>query len=184
MMSGNIEDKFNEEESKLHKAIKRIFIIIMALFLIMLILTYLVPGNNILSILEGRFVSVPIEEDFTANLDNGGKVVFSSSVYEELKQIYLKEQKNEFKVCLVGNKILDRYYITELRTPKTISQDVFSVYAEQCSKETLIPLHSHPFKHCIFSSQDIKSYELFKEINKDAIIGLMCEPARFNFYGY
>ncbi|HLC37366.1 MAG TPA: hypothetical protein VJJ53_01145 [Candidatus Nanoarchaeia archaeon] len=183
MTPGKIKDEFNEEEGKLRKVIKRAFIIATALFLVMIVLTYLVPGNNMLSILEGRFVSSSIDEDFTVTLDNGRKVIFSNGVYKELKQIYFKEQKNEFKVCLIGNKIQNNYYINKLGTPRIISQDVFSVYAEQCSKETLIPLHSHPFKHCIFSSQDIKSYEIFKEINKDAILGLMCEPARFSFYG-
>jgi len=105
MTPGKIKDEFNEEEGKLRKVIKRAFIIATALFLVMIVLTYLVPGNNMLSILEGRFVSSSIDEDFTVTLDNGRKVIFSNGVYKELKQIYFKEQKNEFKVCLIGNKI-------------------------------------------------------------------------------
>lgn len=184
MVHGGIEDEFNEGESKLTKIIKRIITIVIALSLILLVLTYLIPGNDLIQILQGRFVSAPLEEDFTVDLNNKGKVIFYSEVYNELKQIYLKEQKNEFKVCLVGNKINNNYYIYDLETPYIVSQDVFSVLAEECSKETLIPLHSHPYKHCIFSSQDIKSHERFKKINPEAIIGLMCEPVRFSFYGY
>ena len=156
----------------------------MALFLILIVLTYLVPGNNLLDIIEGRFVSYPLEEDFFVSLRSGGKVIFGSEVYEELKIIYLEEQKNEFKVCLIGNKFGDDYKINDLKKPVIYNQDVFSVSAEQCGKETLIPLHSHPKNRCIFSFQDIKSYEAFKKINPDAIIGLMCEQKRFSFYGY
>lgn len=183
MVLEGIEKEFNEEESKLNKIIKKVLITILALFLVVLVLSYLVPGTNLLSILEGRFVSSPLD-NFTIILEGGGSVVFEKEVYEELRTIYLKEQKNEFKVCLLGNKTNDIYYIKELESPKTFSKDVFSVSAEQCRKETLIPLHGHPFKHCIFSEQDVESFKEFKKINKDSIMGLMCEKGRFGFYGY
>lgn len=176
-----IPDKIPEEESKLRRILFKIFLIIVSLFLLFLFISYLVPGNYILNILEGRIVSAELNEDLTLNLKNE-KVIFKPEVYFELRDLYFKEQKNEFKVCLIGYKIENDYYISDLDIPKTYDQSFASVTANLCNKNTIIPLHSHPYKHCIFSQQDIKSYEAFKEINQDAIIGLMCEVNRFNFY--
>ena len=121
MVLEDIEKEFDQEDSKFWKIIKKIFVIVMALFLIILILTYLVPGNNLISIIEGRFVSAPINEDFTVSLDNGGKVIFENEVYEKLKIIYFEEQKHEFKVCLIGDKIGNSYFIDDLEKPKILS---------------------------------------------------------------
>ena len=67
--------------------------------------------------------------------------------------------------------------------PKAFGQSVSHVSAELCNSNTIVALHSHPYKRCIFSEQDIKSYEAARQINPDAIIGLMCEADRFGFYG-
>jgi proteasome lid subunit RPN8/RPN11 len=53
-----------------------------------------------------------------------------------------------------------------------------------CNKETIIDLHTHPFLHCIFSNQDIDSYEKYRKYNPDAIMALMCEENRVSMYGY
>lgn len=177
-------DEEIKEDSKFFSYLKKISLFLISLFLIFLVLSYLVPGNNILNIIEGRFDSNEINDDFVINLENNSKVVFNFEIYKELRKIYLEEQENEFKVCLIGNKVGKTFYVSDLERPKIHSQDVFSVSAQECSDKTIIPLHSHPFKHCLFSSQDIKSYELFKKINEDGIIGLMCEEKRFSFYGY
>ena len=50
------------------------------------------------------------------------------------------------------------------------------------SKDDLVDLHTHPFKHCLPSDVDLESFKQFKKMNKDAIMAIMCEKDRFNFY--
>ncbi len=180
----DLEKELDEkEESRLVKAIKRIFIIFISLLLLILILTYFVPGYPINDIIAGMIESSRIDENFAAALNNGNRVIFEPAVYNELKDIYYKNQRTEFKVCLKGYKINDDYRINELYIPKTYFQSFANVVSQECSSDTLIPLHKHPDKRCIFSVQDINSYNAFKRINNESIIGLMCGKDRFGFYG-
>lgn len=167
--------------SRWQQVVKRILTVCIALVLLLLLLVYLVPGYDLLSILEGRIVSTQIT-DLTIILQDGRKIIFQKEVYEALQKIYVDNQKTEFSVCLQGEKQENTYKITGLSVPRTYEQDVFHVRAELCSKETLIALHSHPYKKCIFSEADIRYYNSFANINKDGLIGLMCEPTRFAFY--
>lgn len=180
----DLEIEPSPEESKTKKLVKKTIVISLGLLIIALIITYLIISPRILNIIEGLLVSSTLEENYTVTLNNNSKVIFKPEVYNELKGIYWTNQKAEFKVCLLGEKISNNYYINSLYIPGVYSQDIFSVTSQPCDNKTLISLHSHPEKQCIFSEQDIKNYENFKQINRDAIIGLMCEEARFSFYGY
>ncbi len=175
------ENEFEEKKPE-NKKIKRLLLVAASIFLVILIVTYIVPGN-IFYILEGRIVSEKLT-DFSVNLKNSGKVVFEKSAYEKLRWLYFSEQRNEFKACLLGKKEGKDYFVSDLYLPKTFGQGVSHVSAELCNKETIISLHTHPYKRCIFSEQDIKSYEAVRQVNPDAIIGLMCEADRFGFYGF
>ncbi len=174
-------DLEQEEESKIKKAIRRVFITTLALILLVMILTYFL-GFEVYPYLRGKAVSERINEDYEVLLKNGGRIIFNPDVYAQLKSLYLGQQQHEIKVCLEGEKRGDNYYINSLRVPEISSQSVVHVSAELCDKKTIIPLHSHPYKSCLFSEQDINSYEAVKRINPNAIIGLMCEIDGFSFY--
>jgi len=167
-----------EELRKLKR--KKIFIAISSIILAVLVITYLVPGSHVLSILEGQATSYKLNPDLTIDLKNG-KIVFDNSTYEQLKQMYFAEQRSEFKACLEGHKDGLNYFITGVYVPETYSQSFSHVTAELCNSSTIIPLHTHPYKNCIFSYQDIRGLDAIRKVNPDAIIGLMCEPDRFNF---
>jgi len=169
-----------EEESRVKRVLKGFFRGIIALFLIFLFISILIFGWNIMGILEGKVESSKLE-GFSVEFDDG-IVVFDKEVYEELKEIYVENQKTEVKICLKGYKDGEIYYINGLEMPEMYEKSVFHVVSEGCDSETIISMHTHPFKHCIFSKKDIESYELFKEVNEDGIIGLMCEIDRFTFY--
>ncbi len=151
-----------------------------ALFLLLIVVVYYLPGD-VIPILEGRTESSKMSNNLAVDFD-GGKVIFDEAAYRDLKKLYLENQEIEIKVCLKGNRQGSTYYVTDLDIPTSFSQSVFHVTSESCSSDTLIPLHTHPYKHCIFSEQDIKSYEQFIERNPESIGGLMCEIDRFNFY--
>ena len=101
---------------------------------------------------------------------------------EKLKEIYFSDEKVEFKACLKGNKENDVYLIDDLYIPKIYSQKFNQVVAEPCSSDSLVSLHSHPFRHCLPSQQDFRSFKQFKERNKDGLMVVMCEKNRFSVY--
>lgn len=176
-----VSKKIDEEEELRKLKRKKTFIAILSIILAVLVITYLVPGGYVLSILEGQATSYELNSDLTIDLKNGGKIVFDNSTYEQLKQMYFAEQRSEFKACLEGYKKGLNYFITDVYLPETHSQSFSHVTAELCNSSTIIPLHTHPYKHCIFSYQDMKGLDAVRKVNPDAIIGLMCEIDRFNF---
>ena len=192
-MKKQIEHSYNEhgleqekvqekEENKPLKIIKKIILIFIALFLLFLFLSYLLPSYNLFSIASSQFNSYKINQNIIV-LKNNDKIAFEENTYDELLEIYNKNQQHEFKACLAGNKESNIYRIKKIEIPKIISQDFSSVRAEPCGKGAIISLHSHPYKSCYFSAHDINAFRLVKGINEKTLIGIMCEPDRFNFYG-
>ncbi len=172
-------EEISEEDYIKKKRRNKVISAILAVFLILILLVYLFPGD-LLSLIEGQLVSSEIDE-FKVEFQ-GGEVQFEQEVYDGLLEHYLENQRREIKACLLGTIDESTYYVTEVVFPEVRSASVTHILTDQCPKETIISLHSHPFKRCIFSEQDIKSYEHFKEINPEGIIGLLCEPERFSFY--
>jgi len=154
----------------------------MTVVIAVLFISYFIPGNSLFTYIQGRAASATIE-DYTVELKGEGKVVFEPEVYNRLLSIYEAEQEHEFKVCLHGRKEGVDYFVDALSVPLLFSQSVFSVSAAQCSNSTVISLHSHPFRSCVPSAQDLRSQAAFKRINPESIGGLICEKNRFTFYG-
>jgi len=175
-------DRLPEDESKFSIALKRIFVIVIGLLLIFLIASYLLPGYDFFHIISGQMSSYRIENNF---IDLGThRIIFENGSYAALLGMYFSSQQQEFKACLIGYKQDSEYHVTKIEIPKTFSQTFSSVTAEPCNKEAIISLHSHPYKSCFLSLHDVRGYNHVKDANKDAIIGIICESDRFNFYGY
>ena len=88
----------------------------------------------------------------------------------------------EFKVCLKGEIRENDYFIDELIVPEIYSQEYNKVISEPCDKDTLIDLHSHPFRRCLASFQDILNIRRLKSVNEDILLAVMCEEDRFYLY--
>ena len=161
--------------------IKKIFIIIIAVFLIILVITFLLTNSLIRSIFTGLIESSKIKID-TVKINSTNKLLFLSNTYDELLDIYDNNPEKEFKVCLKGNIDNGDYFINEIYIPETYLQTHSQVIAEPCPDDSIVDMHSHPLKHCIPSEQDFKSFSSFKEISNNAIMAVMCERGRFNFY--
>ncbi len=159
---------------------KKPFLVLIGIVLIVLIFTYLTP--ELPFYLQGRLATQEIQKDGTINLPNG-RVVFNSTVYEQLRNLYTTTQTHEFKACLEGEKVGQNYIVHALKQPAIYSESVYHVTSELCDSNTIIDLHSHPPEHCVVSEQDQKSQAYFKTINPDAIGAVMCGEARFGFYG-
>lgn len=161
--------------------IKRISIIFLALFLIFLIVTYLLTNSVVRNITAGLLESETIK-NYQVDINKTTKLIFIEESYDQLMDIYDTNLNVEFKVCLKGNIIDEDYYITSLNIPKTYLQKYNQVIAEPCDSDSLVDMHSHPLKHCLPSETDINSFNRFKETNPNAIMAIMCQRNRFNFY--
>jgi len=114
-----------------------------------------------------------VEQDVTVHFEN--------DTYEIIVELYNEDLATEFKVCLLGYYD-EEYYVTDVYQPVIYSQSFNQVVSEACPSDTLIALHSHPYRHCIASEQDLENLEKAQEVNPNALIGIMCEEERFNFY--
>jgi hypothetical protein len=158
---------------------KKIRRIILSVFLIFLMLSFVFVTFPIDEILISNTQSTTIKEGL---VQEDITVSFEDEVYSELLTIYTNEQAHEFKVCLFGSVVGDEYYVDKLVVPETFSQTFNQVVSVPCDPFTIIALHSHPYKHCIASNQDLSNLEKAREVNPEAAIGIMCGPDTFNFY--
>ena len=159
---------------------KKFFIFVVGVLLVILMVTYIFASYPLSSIIKGQLESTPLQEnvlmldDFSIYLENGTS--------EALQDIYFAEQKVEFSVCLQGEKKGADYYIISLYEPVMHEQSFAHVSFEPCSEDSLMLLHSHPYKSCIASQTDMDTLEKTKQRNPDVLMVVMCEPARFSVY--
>src|SRR3989344_5722658 len=162
------------------KRIRKFVIASIAIFLLLLFVMYFVFGD-VWHILEGKIGSYQVDNDYSVQTEYGS-IIFSEEVYNKIVFNYFDNQETEVAFCLRGNLKNKEYYLDDFYIPPTKHQEVFSVTAEMCDKDTLVAFNTHPYKSCIFSSADINYYKSFSNLNPDGMIGLMCEPNRFTFY--
>lgn len=182
------QESEEQPEHPLLCIVKKIILILCALFLLYLTLSYLGIGTYILNIFEGQLTSYALDENYALSLENQTTVIFTEETYTVLLDLYGSNQEHEFAACLYGNYSLENgtktYTLTSLAIPETYSQTIFQVVSSGCDSETLIFLHSHPYKHCLFSDQDLETHKSFAAKSRYGLSALMCEEERFTFYGY
>ncbi len=162
--------------------IKKFFILIIGLVLVFLVSTYYLFAFGADDVLAGFIQSSKIDNKLTLEFKDK-KVIFTKESYDELLKIYDENLEVEFKACLKGNKINNIYNINKILIPKTFSQTYKSVRAEPCDTNTLIDLHSHPFRRCLASVHDVTNFRRLKSVNEDILLSVMCERDRFFLYG-
>ena len=172
--SNNVEEL--EEDSKL----KKFVVLLIGIFLLFLMFSFAIVTYPIGNILQGKIESNPLRDN-VIELDEFS-IIFEDKTLKELQKIYFDNPRVEFSSCLSGYKNFDNYIIGSLYTPEIFSQSYNHVNFNPCSEDTLIILHSHPYKSCIASTTDIRSLERTKELNPDVLMVIMCEPARFSVY--
>lgn len=159
---------------------KKIIISIVSIFLLLLITSYFLMGYPIFQIIAGNYESHELIGNtiFTEEYS----IVFLHGEYNKLITHYLDNEEVEISACLRGYKE-NNYFIEEVYFPEIIYQDVNRVEFKACPTETLIWLHSHPYKRCIASSQDIKTLKIKKDNFEEALMMIMCSTTQFNIYG-
>ena len=171
----NHHDIPEEKPSK----IKKIIVATIAVFLVLLMISFIFVTFPIGEILQGK-VESSLLKGHIIDLDNL-QIIFEEGTEEILKSYYLSEQETEISLCLEGYKAED-YHITSLYQPKTYQAAYNQVWFEPCSAKTVIILHTHPYKRCVASETDIKMLENSKLSNPEVLMVVMCEPDRFSVY--
>lgn len=158
---------------------KKLVIGMLAIFLLFLITSYILASYSIFPIIASLSES-QIADNKTITLDTFS-VIFTGNTYEQLQEYYHRDLSVEMVACLKGN-LNNNYTINEIYQPEIIEQTYSHVSFKPCSEDTLILLHSQPFRHCIASQQDLFTLDSIKERNTNSIMVIMCEPDRFSVY--
>ena len=158
---------------------KNVAVIGIGFLLILFILSLVFVDYPISTIIRGQLESNPLERN--AIVVENFSIIFDTLTRDQLLDIYHKEQQVEFSVCLLGYKEGNDYFIDHLYLPKQTA--TFShVSFEPCREDTLIMLHSHPYKSCLASETDLKTLQKSQDTNPELLMVVMCEPSRFSVY--
>ncbi|MBN2420981.1 hypothetical protein JXB27_01745 [Candidatus Woesearchaeota archaeon] len=162
-----------EEETEEKIKRKKIAAFVFSIFLALLMLSFIVPHDVLISLIESETINNnTIEKDDV-------KYYFKPDVLEALQKYYVEHQTAEFKLCLEGFVKDGSYYVTSFYEPKIYFNNPITVHSAICNESTIIDLHSHPLRNCIFSEQDIMTYRM---MNREMAGAVMCDIDRFNFY--
>lgn len=131
-------------------------------------------------IISGQIESNPLVGDV---VDVGEfLLIFENGTSDRLQELYFAEQAREFAVCLKGDVVDGDYIIDDLYVPEMYEQRFNHVRFEGCDGDSLVLLHTHPYKSCLASDTDLETLQRMREINEDVLMVVMCEPGRFSVY--
>ena len=170
-----------EETEEKPQIFKKVLLGAFTIIVILMLIFYFMTTPLMQGIIIGLFESSTVDKN-AVGIGQGKMLFFEDNTYDRLMGIYDKNPEREFKVCLIGRTNNGNYFINEVFEPKMIYQDVDKVIAEPCPDETLVSLHSHPFRQCLPSEVDLNNFELLKKKNNKTLMAVMCEKGRFNFY--
>ncbi len=171
----------SEEIEEKPSLFKKIFIFSISILLLILVLSYFLTSPGIRNSFVGLIESSTIKDNIIS-INSTNKIIFEKNIYQELINYYDQNKEKEFKVCLMGIFENGDYFINEMYKPEMVSQTYTQVVSKPCPSDTLIDMHSHPYRHCLASNQDLKTFERFKINNPNVLMAIMCEKGRFNFY--
>ena len=168
-----------EEEKP--KRLRKIFTIAIGTFLILLMVSYIGISYGIGDIIASLMSSETLEEN-KIPINEHSDSIFEGGTYQTLLDSYWENQDKEFKACLVGEITKGNYEVTEIILPEMTEQSFNRVVSKSCPEGTIVELHSHPYRRCIESEQDLKTKEIIQKTNPERLMLVMCEKYRFNFY--
>lgn len=177
-----MEENLGDMEEEKPSVSKKIFVIVLTCFLLIIVLVYFLTNPLVRNIIGGLIESSTLDDEYGVNIDSDSKLIFLNNSYNKLIEIYDENLGKEFKVCLKGKIIDGDYLINVIYEPEMFFQSYKEVVSEPCPEDSLVSMHTHPLKHCLPSQIDLESFEMFKRKNPIALMAIMCERGRFNFY--
>ena len=146
LVIGEIDD---EEPRRLPRWVIRGISIVLVMFMVSLIFF----GWPIGDILIGQLESTAIKGNVIEA--DGIRIELSDNAASDLKASYFTDLKTEFSACLKGKVVGNEYKVDSLYIPKMYEQTFNHVRFEPCSSDTIVMLHSHPYKSCVASETDL-----------------------------
>jgi len=174
-----VEYEVKEDELE-ESAFSKIFFVIIGAIILLLVVSFVFVNFPIADIIAGKMESKIIVNN-TINLGDFS-IILENGAYETLQKIYFSNPKVEMSACLLGKKEGNYYLISDLYQPRVYSESFNEILFDICSNETLIILHSHPYKRCIASETDIGTLNKTKQTNPNVLMVVMCEAKRFSVY--
>ena len=179
-----IDKEFEENENKESKKKtntenrRKITTTIIAASLIFIILSYLYLGAPVYSYILGLAGSSKI---------NNNEITFKNSITVEFNEetlAFLQELYNplgdERAVCLRGEIKNNTYFVEEYYKPIIFDRAWNYVSHTPCDLDTIIMLHTHPFKRCEPSRTDRETHRRTKQSNPNILMMVMCGSERFS----
>ncbi len=159
---------------------------------------YVVPALSILLLLllASYFVFGPIEHTIRGQIASSAVennefefgeylLLFYNDTAQELESIYQEFQEEkvvETSVCLKGVVVNKTYAIQEIFYPTIYEATFKSVRFAPCPKDTIVMLHTHPYKSCLASELDKETFAKNKKNSPDLLMLVMCEQRRYTLY--
>lgn len=179
----------DQELSSLLPRLKKTYLWLVGIIAVILMLSYLFVTFPLADIIIGRVDSQLLSHTTLKTKDV--IIEFEPLILQQLQSYYLTNQQTEFSMCM-GGRVEGRiegagvgntnYQITSLYFPPMYKRLFNQVIFEPCSADTLILLHSHPYKRCSASATDLKTLKKAQQENPSTLMIVMCEQERFSVY--
>ena len=181
MFEGLTDEQLIEEfEENQKRKGKKYVILFLTILSILLMLSYFYLGFPLFGIIAGQIESQRIQEG-QLNL-RGVTLQFLNETEQIVFKAYTNNPDVETSLCLEGQVMQDNYFVTNAYQPEIFSQSYTHVSHAPCSNETIALFHTHPYKSCLASEQDIQTLRRNQQENPAVIMVIMCEPDRFSVY--
>jgi len=178
------EDEFHRsihnEANRIHMKFVVFFV---ALFMVVLFSSFavLAPVN---SFVEGHLRSSVLDNNVVSFGDYS--LYFTKNVSSLLSSLYVQNQLVngvESAVCLNGEYLgSDNYIINGISYPKIYEQTRTHVVFTPCPDDTVVMLHTHPYKSCLASDVDLVTLDNAQKSNEHLLMIIMCESMRYSVY--
>lgn len=173
------EDLLKESKGLSVKA-KRILILCVGLFLVILIMSLVFLEGPMFHVVAGQIESRSVNNNVLELSDFN--VIFNDVALLKVKESYLNNPEVETSLCLIGEKKGRDYFISDAYTPIIFEQSFRHVSHEPCDSRTIMMFHTHPYKSCLASSTDLNTLKRSQLNNPDMLTIVMCEPNKFSVY--
>jgi hypothetical protein len=174
-----ITDEELEKEHSKNEKFRKLFIRALAVFLVLLMLTFLYLGSPVYNYIFGLAGSSTIKENNELEFKNEITVRIDDEVLIFLQELY-NPLGDERAVCLMGEIKNDEYIVQSYYKPIIFDRGWNYVSHSPCTEGTIIMMHTHPFKRCAPSQTDKNTLRITQQTRPEIIMMVMCGKNRFS----
>ncbi|MFP4117520.1 MAG: hypothetical protein ACLFTR_01215 [Candidatus Woesearchaeota archaeon] len=172
------QDDIDEPETETPN--RRFSVILISLFLVILMASYIIIGFPMRSVIFGQMRSDTPSGNIlrTRDLD----LVFEGETLEKATEAWHENRDVETTLCMHGERKGDTYILHDAYEPEIYEQSFTYVRHEACDDDTILLFHTHPYKRCIGSEADDMTLRDAQRLDPDIAMIIMCEQDRFSVY--